>query len=333
MTARAALALVVAVISLAACDSADSGTDLLHVEDGIALDFASASVGFPEGTGGGCELWGRRHGPDERRPRGRRGLPLRGRLGRVWPRDLRRYPHRLRGGGALGGRAAHVRARRRGPRCGWCWRRTEPRAGTARPRASRARAPAVSPRWTASGPLRTCLGADHDGGAPPGGEAPPQRAPACTPDSVRARVSRARPVPPSIWGRRRRRPRAAYPRPRAGTLSGTSPGRTLCGLAPRGVCLAATVAGRAGGLLPHRFTHHLCPARAGPSAGLFSAALAVVPPKRDAFPLGSTVPCGVRTFLPGTGCQGGPPEAAARPTRLQETGGRRLLRRRPPEIV
>lgn len=65
--------------------------------------------------------------------------------------------------------------------------------------------------------------------------------------------------PPSIWDRRRRRPRAAYPRPRAGNpFRPRRAPRTLCGLAPRGVCLAATVASRAGGLLPHRFTHHLC---------------------------------------------------------------------------
>ncbi len=39
----------------------------------------------------------------------------------------------------------------------------------------------------------------------------------------------------------------------------------------------------------------------GPSAGLLSVALAVFAPDRvgdEAFPLGSTVPCGVRTFLP-----------------------------------
>ena len=34
-----------------------------------------------------------------------------------------------------------------------------------------------------------------------------------------------------------------------------------------------------------------------------------------AFPLGSTVPCGVRTFLPGRGPRTAQPEAAARPTR------------------
>lgn len=43
---------------------------------------------------------------------------------------------------------------------------------------------------------------------------------------------------------------------------------SLFGLAPRGVCLAADVATRAGELLPHHFTHHL-------SAGLLSVALVV----------------------------------------------------------
>ena len=50
-------------------------------------------------------------------------------------------------------------------------------------------------------------------------------------------------------------------------------GAALFGLAPRGVCLAAPVTRDAGGLLPHPFTHHLCPA--GPSAGLLSVARAV----------------------------------------------------------
>lgn len=139
-------------------------------------------------------------------------------------------------------------------------------------------------------------------GASPEGEAPPRRASACTPDSVRAAESTRRPVPPSIWDRRHRRPRAAYPSRDTRGQRAAPPERSagLCGLAPRGVCLAATVAGRAGGLLPHRFTHHLCGRGRPPSAGLFSVAHAVAPLARDAFPLGSTVPCGVRTFLPGT---------------------------------
>ncbi len=47
----------------------------------------------------------------------------------------------------------------------------------------------------------------------------------------------------------------------------------LLDLAPHGVYLADHVTVIAGGLLPHPFTHHLCPE--GPSAGLLSVARAV----------------------------------------------------------
>ena len=154
-------------------------------------------------------------------------------------------------------------------------------------------------------------------------EAPPERglastAPACTPDSVRAGASRPGPVPPSIWDAACAAPRAAYPSRRARGPRAAPPRRSagLCGLAPRGVCLAAAVAGRAGGLLPHRFTHHLCPAGAGPSAGLLSVARAVVPPWRDA-PAVSGARCpavsGRSSPDAASGPRGGGP-ADARPT-------------------
>ena len=71
----------------------------------------------------------------------------------------------------------------------------------------------------------------------------------------------------------------------------------LLDLAPREVCLAMPVARHAGGLLPRRFTRCLFPNKFGTSAGILSVALAVIRPQTDAFPLGSTLPCGVRTFL------------------------------------
>ncbi len=60
------------------------------------------------------------------------------------------------------------------------------------------------------------------------------------------------------------------------TSSGGQPSvRRLHGLAPREVCLAVPVAGNAGGLLPHHFTHHLCSDESKPSAGMLSVARAV----------------------------------------------------------
>ena len=79
---------------------------------------------------------------------------------------------------------------------------------------------------------------------------------------------------PSLWDRRCRRPRAAYPEASSGPLApavrSPRPECFLLGLAPGGVCLAATVARRAGELLPHRFT--LTDLSDG---GLFSVALSV----------------------------------------------------------
>ena len=66
----------------------------------------------------------------------------------------------------------------------------------------------------------------------------------------------------------------------------------LLGLAPGGVCLAGTVARPAGGLLHRRFT--LTPRPMG--AGRY-AFCCTVPSGHPAWPLASTVPCGVRTFL------------------------------------
>ena len=126
--------------------------------------------------------------------------------------------------------------------------------------------------------------------------------PVCKPNSVCPMGCRHSPSgrSSSIWDRRRRRPQAAYPRciSAGRVIPDRSREAALFGLAPRGVCLAAPVTRSAGRLLPYRFTHHLYPDRSGPSAGLFSVAHAVTAPASDAFPLGSTVPCGVRTFLP-----------------------------------
>ena len=64
---------------------------------------------------------------------------------------------------------------------------------------------------------------------------------------------------------------------RSGPRAAGPEGAELLGLAPREVCLAAPVAGDAGGLLPHHFTHHLISEE--PSAGLFSVALVVGSPR------------------------------------------------------
>ncbi len=67
-----------------------------------------------------------------------------------------------------------------------------------------------------------------------------------------------------IWDLRHRRPRAAYPYCiQDGPSFPPCGGAVLLGLAPRGVCLAATVTRSAGGLLPHHFTHHRIPDEPG----------------------------------------------------------------------
>ena len=93
--------------------------------------------------------------------------------------------------------------------------------------------------------------------------------PVCKPDSVPVASDRGR---PSIWGRRLRRPRCGLPAGSDGPSSNAcAGGRNLpLDLAPGGVCRAATVARRAGGLLHHRFT---LAAGASTDGGLFSVAL------------------------------------------------------------
>lgn len=113
---------------------------------------------------------------------------------------------------------------------------------------------------------------------------------------------RCGPGPPSIWDRRRRRPRAAYPRPRAGYPVPVGAGAdAVWPCTPWGLPGRDCRQPRRWALTP---PFHPSPVRTvnrPPSAGLFSVARAVArrltPP--DAFLLGSTVPCGVRTFLPG----------------------------------
>ena len=91
-----------------------------------------------------------------------------------------------------------------------------------------------------------------------------RRAPACTPDSVQVAAVAAAALGrhlsgTAVAGGLERPTRVLGRAPSAGRRRrGDPPARTLRGLAPRGVCLAADVAARAGGLLPHRFTHHLC---------------------------------------------------------------------------
>src|SRR5690606_25146515 len=82
--------------------------------------------------------------------------------------------------------------------------------------------------------------------------------------------------------------------------SGERAGRShpRLGLAPGGVCRAARVAPGAGALLPHRFTL-TCARRTGPSA---VCSLWHFPAGRPDWPLASTLPCGVPTFLDAAGC-------------------------------
>ena len=81
---------------------------------------------------------------------------------------------------------------------------------------------------------------------------------------------------------------------------GRAPDPTL-GLAPGGVCRAARVTPDAGALLPHRFTLTCdrpgCPD--GPSA---VCSLWHFPAGRPDWPLASTLPCGVPTFLDTVTC-------------------------------
>jgi len=89
-------------------------------------------------------------------------------------------------------------------------------------------------------------------------------------------------------------------RPKAGIRADHSQNAFLFGLAPRGVCLAASVTRCAGALLPHRFTHHPhSPKYLGRAAGW--SALCCTCRHRfsntDARALPGSLSCGVRTFL------------------------------------
>jgi hypothetical protein len=113
---------------------------------------------------------------------------------------------------------------------------------------------------------------------------------ACKPDPVRE----ARASPATICLAERRGvdagPFAGPVRPTR-QLGRAALERCLLGLAPGGACRAATVARRAGGLLPHRFT---LTATANRNGGLLSVAL---PRGHPRLALASTLPWGVRTFL------------------------------------
>jgi len=116
---------------------------------------------------------------------------------------------------------------------------------------------------------------------------------ACRPGSVQ---HLAMPVRPSIWDRSYLQPLATYP----GIDERAA--RSPVGVAPSGVCIAASVTRDAGALLPHRFTLTF-------AGGLLSVALST---GRPAWELPSTLPYGARTFLDTlTGT------AAARPTASQ----------------
>ena len=135
---------------------------------------------------------------------------------------------------------------------------------------------------------------------------------------------------PSIWDRRCRRPRAVYPRTRAGHPQTSAQGRCRAApldLAPGGVYLAAWVTPDAGGLLHHRFT----------LTGVVGTAPAVCflwhcPAGRPGWLLATTLPCGVRTFL---GNPGFPRPSARLVCRrvhgTAPTGARRAAAARPAE--
>src|SRR6476646_2196060 len=77
------------------------------------------------------------------------------------------------------------------------------------------------------------------------------------------------------------------------TLGGPPNRISLFDLAPRGVCLAAPVARRAGELLPHHFTHHLD--KRGWSIFCCTCRRSGLSP--GARTLSGSLPFGVRTFL------------------------------------
>ena len=90
-----------------------------------------------------------------------------------------------------------------------------------------------------------------------------------------------------------------------------APLRGPLGLAPGGVYRAAPVTRGAGGLLHHRFT--LTPrSSAGAVCSLWHC-----PAGHPGLPLTTTLPCGVRTFLGGTGVPTRPPGLLVRVTSLR----------------
>jgi hypothetical protein len=82
----------------------------------------------------------------------------------------------------------------------------------------------------------------------------------------------------------------------------------LLGLAPGGVCLAAGITASAGSLLHYLFT--LTPLRTAQEA---IRSLLHLPSGCPAWPLASTVPCGVRTFLPSEHAEGRSPGQPGHP--------------------
>ena len=169
-------------------------------------------------------------------------------------------------------------------------------------------------------------------------EAPPERglastAPACTPDSVRAGASRPGPVPPSIWDRRRRRPRAAYPRPRAGTLRPAALAASADAVwpcTPWGLPSRGRRRPRWWALTP---PFHPSPVPGSPPAIGWSVLCCTC--RREAGGPAPRLPVRKHGALR---CPDVPPraplaapEAAARPARPQRTSGRRTVVRRPLE--
>ncbi len=126
--------------------------------------------------------------------------------------------------------------------------------------------------------------------------------PAGKPNFVCPAGRRSRPVPgrsSSIWGRRHRRPLRGLPAPFGGlplphpeVRDGAAWPCTPWGLPGR-----PRHRGRRCALTAPFHPLPVPRTLSGPSAGLLSVARAVAAGIGDAFPLGSTVPCGVRTFL------------------------------------
>ncbi len=107
---------------------------------------------------------------------------------------------------------------------------------------------------------------------------------------------------PFLWDAGYPAPQATYPGvgtgradPRGASLVSETPTAPLFGLAPGGVCRARPVTRPAGELLPHRFT---LTARAKQEARTAVCFLWHYPYPCERWALPTTLPCGVRTFLP-----------------------------------